>query len=231
MSTIKRLSRAASERIGYEGVTEDEVVEAAREALVRPQDAAFWDDTLFHTHTLLGSIAYAPNSDDILAESNYRTVFAALIGEFPDGDKVTEESVGHWTYSSFNVIRVRVINGKGHVTPEFAVAYTYAKYLRDEYPVFDDSDYSNLEYEYWNEAFDSEFEWLTRDVDVSDDDKSRIAEYLNEHYYGDWVNPEWITEAGAKLGIRLTEDDPDYSQPEHAPQLHQDVRLFGEELG
>jgi hypothetical protein len=209
MSELK-LSKAAKARLEFEGnyygpSPYDYVPEMAAQALERPSDSGWRDDRMWVTHTLM--FAHAPASDDILGESNLRRILEDLQAEFPGEDRVSAGGFGHWTYSHFDAVLIRVLDKRGRITPEFAVAAVIARTLRDEYPVYDEDNYSELEMEYWDKAFDSEFDWLSRGVEVSEDDKSAIAEWVAENYSGHsdpgWVNPDWITEAASALNITI----------------------------
>lgn len=64
----------------------------------------------------------------------------------------------------------------------------------DDYPVLDESDYSEREWKAWNEALESEIE-----SDWDDSYRQAIAEWVTENYYGysdpGYVSPDWIKEA------------------------------------
>ena len=188
----------------------DDIAIAAEEALNRPSGSIWYDDRMYVTHTLM--FAYSPLADDIIGESNYRTILTALQAEFPGSDRVDTGGFGHWTYAHFDAILIRVLDKRGRITPEFCRAAEIAHALSD-YPIFDESDYSSLEMEYWDKSFDDEFEWITRDVEVSDDDRARIAQWVVESWYGwsdpGYVDPEWIREAASELGIAIEEVEED----------------------
>lgn len=213
MSELK-LSRSARERIAMEGgmygpSPEEYVPQMAAEYLTRPSNSAWRDDELWVTHTQM--FAYSPLADDLLGESNYHCILAALTAEFPGDDRVQDSSFGHWTYAHFSAIRIRVLNKRGRITPEFALAAVIARGLADEYPVYDEDDYSQREWRAFEDAFHSEFEWLTRGVEVSEGDAHRIWEYVNENHYGEsdpgYVDRDWITEAAAELNIDIAEEN------------------------
>lgn len=209
---LSKAARALIDAPGYGSYyhfgSADDVVKAAEEALARPSNSVWHDDRIWHTHTLMFS--YAPAAGEIIDESNYRTILAELQAEFPGVDRVDTGGFGHWTYSHFDTIIVRVLDKRGRITPEFCRAAEITHALLD-YPVFDESDYSSLEMEYWDKSFDEEFVWLTRDVEVSADDRERIARWVGENYYGysdpGYVDPEWIREAASELNITIEEEE------------------------
>lgn len=167
------------------------ILDYARKALERPRDAAFWDDSLYVTHTL--GFYWAPDSDDTVAQSNYRTVLEDLSEAYKRcPDAVETASVGHWTYSSFNCIRIRVLYANGEVHPAFADAVAIWEAL-EAYPLYSDDDHSELESELWDEAITKEIDYaLSEDTDAlfeylalgSEDAelfRSDVAEYLYEN--------------------------------------------------
>lgn len=220
MSTLK-LSKSAREWMDTPGAmsnsvnsyapvggNESDLISAAEFALQAPANSGWHDDRLWNTHTLM--FAHAPASGDILGESNLRSILKNLTGLFPGDERVSEGGFGSWTYAHFDAVLLRVLDKRGRITPEFCEAYDIAMALRD-YPVFDESDLSELENEYWEKSFDEEFDWLSRGVEVSDADRTRISEYVGEKYYGygepGYVDPDWIREAGRELGIMIEEED------------------------
>ncbi len=208
MSALK-LSKAARERIAYEGNhygerPEDYVPVMAAEALERPSDSYWRDEDMWNTHTVM--FAYSPLADDLLGESNYHTILAALTAEFPGDSRVEASGFGHWTYAHFDAIKIRVLDKRGRITPEFAMAAVYARALQD-YPLFDEEDYSERESAEYDRQFTEELNWLSRSVELTDAQRQAIWEWVNDRYYGTsdpgWVNPDWITEAATELNISL----------------------------
>lgn len=150
-------------------VTREQLEEAARECLTQPDNCAMWDDRLYKTHGPVYS--WADRGDDVLDESNFHTILADLQGYArEESDDVFDGSVSHWLVGSLQQIWVRVYDEDGDFTPAFVRATEIAHALRD-YPVFDESDWSERELEVHEEylrmalddavhewAFDSEEE-------------------------------------------------------------------------
>lgn len=231
-----KLSKGAKAYLGTAlNVSEDDIVELAESALERPSDAAFWDRDLYSTHTL--GMYWAPGSDDMVAESNYHVALEELQSAFPGESRIAPASVGHWTYSSYNCIKVRVLNKRGRITPEFVAFALMAIFLRD-YPLLSDEDYSNREYDAWQNAVTdaiNEFESNAANEfdnarEFTDTERESVIEYLSENYgpgYSDpgWINPEWITEAVNSNGIDLNDSElrPAF---EYARGTNSDETLF-----
>jgi hypothetical protein len=96
-------------------------------------------------------------------------------------DAVIDGEVKHWTYSRIKVIYVRVYDDEGNFTATFKEAYCVARALRDEYPIFNESDYSDLEWAQNERLFD---ETLSEVADRwefdSEFDRDSITERLHE---------------------------------------------------
>lgn len=150
---------------------------AAREALKRPSDAAFWDRRLYTSH--VPTLSWADRSDDILAESNFYTVLEDLqaydrgledvdyVGDMAD---VFDGSVSHWAVGSLRQIYVRVYldDESTEYTVAFRRAVHIALKLRDEYPVFDESDYSEREWKAFEKDVEDALAYAQRDYDDDD---------------------------------------------------------------
>lgn len=71
------------------------------------------------------------------------------------------------------------------------------------YPLLDESDYSERVTKAWNKALDEEL----NHAGVSDDDRQRVAEYVSERWDGyaepGWVDPDWVREAIAELDVTV----------------------------
>jgi hypothetical protein len=159
---------------------DDDYRKAADEALTRPTEASFWDDRLYTTHG--GPIvSWAPDSDNLISESNYHTVLAHLeeiAAEAGEEDAVIDGSVKHWTYSHFKVIYVQVYDDEGNFTRTFKEAVVTAHFLRDEGPLFDETDFNEREWEQNERLFDE-----------------TLSEVADRHEYDEPFDRDSITEA------------------------------------
>lgn len=136
-----------------EDLDADHVARAAREALTMPDDSTWFDDRWFTTHGCVW--AWADQTGDILAESNYHAALAELQGAVAwdesgaseaRGDDVVEASAGHWGFGSLRHLFVRVYTDdtESQYTPAFLQAVRLAKRASDS-GVLDESDYCERE--------------------------------------------------------------------------------------
>jgi len=145
MTTIK--VRDFEPRLNKHLVIEDvdHVIDTAYEALEHPADSAWSDDELWSTHTMMFATPDISLTDDYLSDwSNYRSILRDLGRAYPDD--VEDASFGHWTYSRFCAVKIRVIDAKGYVTPAFIEALEIARDLEHNH-LYDEQDCIELEYQ------------------------------------------------------------------------------------
>lgn len=139
------LSLAAQNVADSERLDESTLVDAARDALQAPGDSFWSDDEMWVTHTLMFATPDIELTDDYLYEySNYRVVLAELEAAYPND--VEAATFGHWTYSRFVCIKIRVLDDAGQITGAFAKAFAITEQVAD-YPIYDEQDYMELEME------------------------------------------------------------------------------------
>lgn len=146
-------------------IAANKVIEAAADAVNTPSDSVWSDPELWNTHTLMFGTPDITLTDDYLIDySNYRVAFAELDEAFP-GD-VEDASFGHWTYSRFVCVKVRVLDEAGDITGAFAMACDLAERI-GEYPILDEQHYFDLEYEVQTESVRQWAEYMEVDVDAT----------------------------------------------------------------
>ena len=161
---------------------DDEVLEAfVREALERPSEAAFWDEELYVTHTLaMHTPAWHLTDEYIIDQANYRAALEEL--EELGAEAAT---VGHWTYSQFECIKVPMLTEAGEITAA-AVALWNIQIRLQDYPVLDEHLWSDLEWEVNERAMTDALEWeeRQREIEFSDEQKEKISELYWEQWSG-----------------------------------------------
>lgn len=160
-------------------VEDSELEEFVRESLERPSDAGFWDEELYVTHTLaMHTPAWHLTDDYIIDQANYRVALEEL--EELGAEAAT---VGHWTYSTFECIKVPMLTEAGEITAAAVALWNIQMRLQD-YAVLDEQLWSELEWEVNERAMTDALEWeeRQREIEISDDEKSKIAEL----YWGRW---------------------------------------------
>lgn len=158
----------------------DTLVRYAEQALTRPADFGYFGSLdLFRTWgiTPIGQ----DRDSEALYRSNYRRVFSDMRTLAPDEDMgenwlswVTDFRSSHWAYGWMEQIVARVLYDPDeditpdNITAPFRHIMEIADYLAHEYPVYDESDYSELESEQITEYFNQEWSALLRRWDDED---------------------------------------------------------------
>ena len=176
-------------------IDREELSQMVDEALDRPSDATFRDFDLFHTHTLaFHTPAWNLTDDYVIDQANYRSALQILE---PLGAEAA--TVGHWTYSTFECIKIPILNKNGNILPAAVELYNLQCLLR-EYPVLDESLYSELECEVNDRAMTDAIEWeeRQREIEFSDDQKytihSMYFELWGGHYETGYISEDELNE-------------------------------------
>jgi len=129
---------------GAMSVDYETVIERAEQALEHPADSAWRDDELWNTHTMMFATPDIELTDDYAYDwSNYRAILKALSEAYPDD--VSDCTFGHWTYSKFMAVKIRVVDAEGYITPAFAEAVEIAYDLEHNNHLYDEDDYMELQ--------------------------------------------------------------------------------------
>ena len=94
-------------------------------------------------------------------------------------------TVGHWTYSQFECIKVPILTEDDEITAAAVALWDIRMSLQD-YTVLDEDLWSELEGEVNERAMTDALEWeeRQRDIEISDEQKSKIAELYWERWSG-----------------------------------------------
>lgn len=173
-------------------LTDADLITAANQALTRPGSFGYYGDLdLFSTWGL----TFTQHRDsDALGRSNYRRIMEDLTAlASRDGDDPTayvdEVHCSHWAHGWVDHIAVRVlIDPDEPVTPNnitavFRHAAETARYLREDYPVYDETDYSDLEFSEWDAYFTEEWDSMIARWDTDDGPEPTDQEREDAHEY------------------------------------------------
>jgi hypothetical protein len=168
-------------------LSDDKIIELAKEGLTVPSDSWWHDEELFKTHTMMFAVPDIKLTDEYLMDwSNYIKILESLAEHYPND--VSAETFGHWTYSTFACIKVRVLDDDGYITAAFVEAVEIAEHLASVYPAWDEDHWMALEN-------DAEEEYVARFAEgngVTMDALSYVM-HENECYYhlnDGWDMPE-----------------------------------------
>lgn len=179
------------------------LMRAATEALTHPPDSWFSDDRLFYDW---GLTIGTHRDDDLAGTSNWERITEDMRRTFPADTDVVRSS--HWATGWAEQLSVRVIEpwadprnfSARDITRAFAVITAIAMWLRDDYPLYDDTDYFRRESEQRQERRETawgdvkwrlETDWDIYPDDITDDDYAvfEAAWQVGEENYGEgWVD-------------------------------------------
>lgn len=211
-----------------------EYVDYAIEALKRPSDFGWWGfDEMFDTWGFSGISMH--RDSDILQISNYHSVIRDLKEKFKDDydENFAEVGFGHWAVGHVDQLCCRILKTSiphsditdDDITDYFKEAVDIAISIREDYPVYDECDFSDREWEaaakWLGECLSSSGSWTGCDVSghviMTDETVGEVHYWLSNHsnywnYHDDgtpYYESDLITEAVFDLGFDKRDDDND----------------------
>jgi len=118
---------------------------------------------------------------DIMEESNYAVIKSDLEERFPED--VSDERFNHWAVGWVDYLLVKMLDEQGQVTPAGIATLEWVDKL-DDYPLADEDDYSERE---WNEAsenIDNDIKYVLNSEgrdELPDDAVTLIAQWIIEN--------------------------------------------------
>lgn len=134
--------------------------------------------------------------------SNHATARKALEGADADEKDWREESHNHWAVGHIDGFAVRVRDAQGSITPAFRAVAEMVAALED-YPILDESDYSEREYA-------ASLETLENCFDLSADDAARVHQWLGDNgcdTHPDDMCQDSVDRAKEALGIKDDDEE------------------------
>ncbi len=127
------------------------------------------------------AVIYTHNRDSGLLDQSNASVIAKAMLPFTEGDApdVVFESHHHWAVGHIDGFSVRVFK-RGRVTKAFRTYHDLAVKM-DEYPILDESDYSEREYEATYENVGESAWRLKQQFSLPDDWQSDVFGWLSDH--------------------------------------------------
>ena len=157
------------------------------------------------------AVIYTHNRDSGLLDQSNASVINKAMLPFTKGDDadVVMESHSHWAVGSVDGFSIRVFK-RGRITKAFRTYHDLAERMAD-YPIMDESDYSEREL---NATFENvgEAAWrLKRDFTLPEDWQSDVYSWLSDHRdhalentddQGGWPDEDDLEAAFAALGYQ-----------------------------
>ncbi len=155
------------------------------------------------------AILYTKNRDSGLLDLSNAAAIAKALEPFTEGDDpdVIEESHSHWAVGHIEGFAIRVFRD-GQITEAFKAYHELAERM-DNYPVLDESDYSEREYEATLENIADAARSLRHDYDLPEGWESAVFSWFwdnnqsaveNRDDWGGWPSEDDLKEAFEALG-------------------------------
>ncbi len=137
------------------------------------------------------SVIYTHNRDSRLLDQSNAHVITKVMEQFAESDEpdVVFESHHHWAVGHIDGFSVKVFDQNGEITPAFRAYHELAERL-DDYPILDESDYSNREYEATLDNIKDSAWRLKNDFQLPDGWESEVYSWLSDHRSGEIENKD-----------------------------------------
>lgn len=128
------------------------------------------------------AILYTHHRDSGLIDQSNAAVIEKALEPFTEGDdpQVVMESHHHWAVGHVDGFSVRVLDKNGEITPAFRAYYDLAEQM-ESYPLLDETDYSNREYEATLENIEDAAWRLKRQFDLPEGWAEQVYGWLSDN--------------------------------------------------
>lgn len=136
------------------------------------------------------AVIYTHNRDSGLLDQSNAAVIEKAMKPFSEGNDpdVVFESHSHWAVGSIDGFSVRVFKN-GEITKAFETYHELAKQI-DDYPILDESDYSERELEATLENIKDAAWRLKNDFDFPEDWECQVYGWLSDNLSGEIENTD-----------------------------------------
>lgn len=163
----------------------------------------------------LWTIVYSSNRDSGLLDQSNAAVIAKTLETFTEGEDadVLAERHSHWLVGHVDGYSIRVYDDDGNITEAFRAYFELLEQL-DGYPILDESDYSQKEYDATHENIDLAAWKVKRDFVLPEGWESEVYSWLsdtdssqleNVDDQGGWPDEESLRAAFTGLGYKEQE--------------------------
>jgi hypothetical protein len=135
------------------------------------------------------AIIYTRNRDSGLLDESNAAVIAKAMQPFSKGDDpdVVFESHSHWAVGYVDGFSVRVFKKNGDITKAFETYHDLARQI-DDYPILDESDYSEREFQATLENITDAAWRLKHEFELPEDWVSQVYCWLSDNRCGEIEN-------------------------------------------
>ena len=135
------------------------------------------------------AIFYTHNRDSGLLDQSNGSVINKAMQPFTEGDDpdVVFESHSHWAVGHVDGFSIRVFNANGEITEAFQKYHELSEAM-DDYPLLDETDYSDREFQATLKNI-SDASWsLKNEFNLPEDWASQVYDWLSDHRSGEIEN-------------------------------------------
>ena len=153
------------------------------------------------------AIIYTHNRDSGLLDQSNASVIATAMEPFAlaDDPHVVFEAHSHWAVGHVDGFSIRVFDANGEITEAFRTYHELAEQI-SEYPLLDESDYSERELEATLENIADAAWRLKRQFDLPEGWESEVYSWLSDHRPGEVENRDdqggFPSEEALKMAFR-----------------------------
>ena len=128
------------------------------------------------------AVIYTSNRDSGLLDQSNAAVIEKAMEPFTEGDDpdLVNESHHHWAVGHVDGFSLRVFNQDGEITPAFRAYHELAERM-DDYPILDESDYSQREYDATLENVEDSAWRVKRDFVLPEDWVGQVYSWLSDN--------------------------------------------------
>lgn len=138
------------------------------------------------------AIIYTHNRDSGLLDQSNAKVISKAMAPFTEGDDpdVVIESHSHWAVGHVDGFSIRVFDRNGEITDAFRKYHELAEAI-DQYPILDESDFSERELEATLENIEDAAAWrLKNEFELPEGWVWQVYDWLSEHRSGEVDNTD-----------------------------------------
>lgn len=161
------------------------------------------------------AIIYTHNRDSGLLDQSNAAVISKAMEPFAEGDHpdLVFEAHSHWAVGHVDGFSLRVFNDNGEITEAFQKYHELAQAM-DDYPILDESDYSEREVEATLENIADAAWRLKHEFDLPQGWESDVYSWLSDHRPGEienrddlggWPSEDALRDAFTALDYQPTE--------------------------
>lgn len=135
------------------------------------------------------AVIYTHNRDSRLLERSNSSVIEKTLEPFAKGNDpdLVFESHSHWVVGHVDGFSIRVFDSIGEITEAFQTYHELAKAM-NEYPILDESDYSDREYSATLVNIADAAWRLKHEFDLPDGWEGEVYSWLSDHHSGEIEN-------------------------------------------